>query len=58
MQIDFRRYTNWKKYDEIIPGILGFKIKKHIIFYRRLKTGNVEIVRILHGKMDFKKKIE
>lgn len=47
-----------KKYDEIMPGIFGLKISKHIIFYRKLKPGNIEIVRILHGKMDLKKKIE
>jgi toxin ParE1/3/4 len=38
--------------DEIRSGYRKFLIKKHIIFYRELKSGNIEIVRILHSSMD------
>lgn len=31
------------------------KIKSHLIFYRKIENGIVEIVRILHQRMDIKK---
>jgi toxin ParE1/3/4 len=46
-----------KIYEEINKGILGFRIGQHIIFYRKLKGKKVEIVRILHSRMDLKNKI-
>jgi len=34
----------------------GYKVNKHIIFYRLLDKGKtIEIARILHEKMDLKK---
>ncbi|MEO8117221.1 MAG: type II toxin-antitoxin system RelE/ParE family toxin [Bacteroidota bacterium] len=47
-----------KTYDEIVPEIFGLKMKKHIIFYRNSKRNNIEILRILHEKMDLKKKLK
>ena len=46
-----------KIYEEINKEILGFRIGQHIIFYRKLKGKKVEIVRILHSRMDLKNKI-
>lgn len=43
-----------KSYDLLKINILGFKTGKHIIFFRRLGTNEIEIVRILHGRMDIK----
>ena len=40
-------------YDEIYKGLKGFKANKHIIFYRVLPNFDVEIIRILHERMDF-----
>lgn len=34
------------------------KVKSHLIFYRRASDESIEIVRILHQKMNFKKHIE
>ncbi|MFG6687129.1 type II toxin-antitoxin system RelE/ParE family toxin [Mariniflexile sp. HNIBRBA6329] len=34
------------------------KIKSHLIFYRKIEDGKVEIVRILHQRMDIKKRIK
>jgi toxin ParE1/3/4 len=34
------------------------KIKSHLIFYRKIENGIVEIVRILHQRMDIKKHIK
>ncbi|SNR74893.1 toxin ParE1/3/4 [Lutibacter agarilyticus] len=34
------------------------KIKSHLIFYRKIENNIVEIVRILHQRMDLKKRID
>jgi toxin ParE1/3/4 len=34
------------------------KIKSHLIFYRKVENDCVEIVRILHQRMDVKKRLE
>ena len=47
-----------KKYGEIAKGILGFRVGKHIIFYHETKPKVVEVLRILHEKMDLKDRIE
>jgi toxin ParE1/3/4 len=44
-----------KQYDGIHPGLLGKKAGKHIIFYRIINQDVVEIVRILHERMDLGK---
>ena len=46
-----------KRYDEILEGIRGFKTNKHIIFYRIVHDNEVEIVRILHERMDLRHRI-
>jgi toxin ParE1/3/4 len=33
------------------------KVKSHLIFYRKAENGLVEIVRILHQRMDIKKRL-
>lgn len=45
-----------KNYEGIAPGVSGFRINKHIVFYRIVNAGLIEIVRILHGSMDLKVK--
>ena len=47
-----------KKYDGIYTGLLGKQAGKHIIFYRMINRKVVEIVRILHERMDLKKRIK
>lgn len=34
------------------------KVKSHLIFYRKVENETVEIVRILHQRMDIKKRLE
>lgn len=46
-----------RTYPEISPEILGFIAYQHIIFYRFLSNKEIEIVRILHGRMDLKNKL-
>ncbi len=46
-----------KIYDEITQNLLGLKANRHIIFYRTLNENQVEITRILHERMDLKKRM-
>jgi toxin ParE1/3/4 len=46
-----------KKYFEINTELLGFKINRHIIFYRKLAGQPIEITRILHERMDLKNRL-
>jgi toxin ParE1/3/4 len=47
-----------RAYFTILPGLLGFIANKHIIFYRVIEVGLIEIVRILHGRVDIKNRIK
>lgn len=46
-----------KCYDLIFSGLLGVKANRHIIFYRIVSERTIEIVRILHERMDLKDRI-
>lgn len=46
-----------KSYAALSKEILGFKVGKHIIFYTILKPDEVQIVRILHSRMDLKNRL-
>jgi toxin ParE1/3/4 len=46
-----------KQYDGIYADLLGHKAGKHIIFYQKTNHGVVDIVRILHERMDLKRRI-
>ena len=46
-----------RSYEVIIPGLLGMKSDQHIIFFRNVDDGYVEITRILHEKMDLRNRI-
>ncbi len=50
--------TIGKYYTEIANEILGFRAGKHIIFYRKKNPKEIEILRILHERMDLKNKID
>ncbi len=41
-----------KNYTGIAINLLGFKVGRHIIFYRKIEKDEVEITRILHEQMD------
>lgn len=47
-----------KEYNEIFPELKGKKVSMHIIFYREMEDQSVEIIRILHEKMDLKSKLK
>ena len=46
-----------KSYKGISNQLLGMKSNRHIIFYRTLDKSYIEITRILHERMDLKKRI-
>ncbi|MGB3183546.1 MAG: type II toxin-antitoxin system RelE/ParE family toxin [Cyclobacteriaceae bacterium] len=46
-----------KNYNDIIEGLCGFRVSKHIIFYRINAAQPIEITRILHKRMDLKSRI-
>ena len=46
-----------KSYKGISKQLLAMKVNRHIIFYRTLNPDYVEITRILHERMDLKKRI-
>ena len=47
-----------RNYDEIGESILGLRVGKHVVFYRIVKPSDIEILRILHQRMDLKNKID
>lgn len=46
-----------KNYEGIRTDLFGLKANRHIIFYRKIESGLVEITRILHERMDLKNRI-
>ena len=46
-----------KNYTEISTYLYGLKAGKHIIFYHQISENEVEVIRILHERMDLKSKI-
>jgi len=46
-----------KNYDTIIKGLMGLKVNRHIVFYRKIDEQTVEIIRFLHVTMDLKEKL-
>jgi len=43
-----------KPYDVVEKDLLGLKAGQYIVFFRRLAKDEVEVVRILHNRMDLK----
>lgn len=47
-----------KQYEMLTPDLRGSKVNKHILFYRIVQSNEIEIVRILHERMDIKRRLE
>jgi len=45
-------------YSDIIESTLGFRIGRHIVFYRQVHDNEIEVTRILHEQMDLKNRIK
>jgi toxin ParE1/3/4 len=46
-----------KGYEGVDPNLLGLKSEKHIIFYQVISSRRVEVIRILHERMDLNSRI-
>ena len=46
--------TSGRRYDNLIIGLRGSKVNKHIVFYRQQTQNQIEVERILHERMDLK----
>lgn len=46
-----------RTYNDIKKELLGFKVNRHIIFYRKLIDETIEIIRILHQRMDLENRL-
>jgi toxin ParE1/3/4 len=51
-------YLTGKSVEQTRKNYRVTKIKSHLIFYRTIENGIVEIVRILHQRMDIKKRLK
>ena len=47
-----------RNYEDIENELFGYLINKHIIFYQKITSENILIVRILHSSMDLKNRIK
>ena len=47
-----------KSYSMLIEDLIGAKINKHIIFFRKLENNVIEVERILHERMDLKTRLK
>lgn len=47
-----------KLYPEIGEQVFGFRISRHIIFYRHAGPQKIEVARILHSSMDLKNRMQ
>jgi toxin ParE1/3/4 len=45
-----------KNYPQVDKNIFGYRVGQHIIFYRVINSDRIEIVRILHSRMDIRTK--
>ena len=46
-----------KNYFGIFENLLGLKSGKHIIFYQIISENKIEVIRILHERMDLKNRL-
>lgn len=47
-----------RQYFEISENLSGYQINKHIIFYHLVNPNELEVIRILHEKMDLKNQLK
>jgi toxin ParE1/3/4 len=47
-----------RQYPEIHPDLFGARAGQHLIFFRRIRKDTIEVVRILHSRMDLRNRME
>lgn len=50
-------FESGKSMEFLRKGYRASKVKSHIIFYRKNKKNSVEIIRVLHQKMDIENRL-
>jgi toxin ParE1/3/4 len=46
-----------KTYYEVTEFLIGYRATQHIIFFRKISNDSIEIIRIVHSRMDLKNSI-
>lgn len=46
-----------RNYSNVLENLLGFKVNKHIVFYRIISEDSIEITRVLHEQIDLKNRL-
>ncbi len=49
-----RNTSLWRQRDDVLEGLYSYYESRHIILFRQYNKG-IEIVRILHGRMDMQR---
>lgn len=64
-QIIVRRFSDiaskpqlGKNYDDLRTGYRAINVKSHVIFYKMSEQNSVEIIRVLHQRMDYKRRLK
>lgn len=47
-----------RQYPEIHPDLFGARAGQHLIFFRQIRKDTIEVVRILHSRMDLRNRME
>lgn len=50
--------SSGKAYPKIMTGLRGYKVERHILFYRQVQADEIEVIRILHEMMDLPNRIQ
>lgn len=50
--------TAARQYPEIHPDLFGARAGQHLIFFRQIRKDTIEVVRILHSRMDLRNRME
>ncbi|KIA89703.1 type II toxin-antitoxin system RelE/ParE family toxin [Kaistella jeonii] len=50
-------FESGKSFEHIRKGYRSTKVKSHLIFYRKSKRDTIEIIRILHQRMDIENRL-
>jgi toxin ParE1/3/4 len=47
-----------KSYEQFKKGYRASKVKSHLLFYRKIESEPIEVIRILHQRMDLKARLK
>ena len=52
-----KKFESGKSMEHLRKGYRSSKVKSHIIFYKKSEKNIVEIIRVLHSRMDFENRL-